>query len=397
MTMKFVTCSLAFAAFAALAAGCDTRSLSPKVSTGAGNTGGNIGPGGADGGGTFVPTHKLDMLFVIDDSSEVRRSQDNLIRNFPAFMTRLMDPPGLPDLHLAVISTDMGAGNGSVASCDATGGKNGIFQYTARGACSATGLDPGATYIADSGTARNYTGNMADVFTCIAMLGEQGCGFEHQLAAMTRALGADGNPAPLENQGFLRDDAYLIIVLLTNEDDCSAPAGSPFYDTTSNPNLASPLGPPSNFRCNEFGHLCNGVKPPRLAPNGSTNDTVTLDGCVPAESAGMLIPVAELVAQIRSVKAFPDQQIVVSAITGPPTPYAVHWFGPPMTDTGPWPAMRHACTTDDGSFADPAVRITEFVRAFGANGTLLSICDTNYGPALDRIAALLSPPTMPTP
>ena len=28
-----------------------------------------------------------------------------------------------------------------------------------------------------------------------------------------RALGADGRAAPLENQGFLRPDAYLVIVL----------------------------------------------------------------------------------------------------------------------------------------------------------------------------------------
>ena len=395
--MKFSTILVALAAFAALAAGCDTRSLSPKVSTGTGNTGGSIGPGGADGGGTFVPTRKLDMLFVIDDSPEVRLPQDNLIRNFPSFLTRLMDPPGLPDLHIAVISTDMGAGDGSIASCDATDGKNGVFQHTARGTCMSTGLDPGATYIADNGLVRNYTGNLADVFTCIAALGEQGCGFEHQFAATLRALGADGRPAPLENQGFLREDAYLVIIMLTNEDDCSAPA-STFYDTTTNANLASPLGPAQNFRCNEFGHLCNGVKPPRLAPNGSVDDAVTLDGCVSAESAGMLIPVGDVVAALRTVKPFPDQQIVVAAIAGPPAPYTVRWHAPYVgTDTGPWPHMTHSCNGTDGSFADPSVRIAQWAGSYGDNGIFLSICDTNWAPSLDRIAALLSPSAMPTP
>jgi len=395
--MKFSTILVALAAFAALAAGCDTRSLSPKVSTGTGNTGGSIGPGGAGGGGTFVPTRKLDMLFVIDDSPEVRLPHDNLIRNFPSFLTRLMDPPGLPDLHIAVISTDMGAGDGSIASCDATGGKNGVFQHTARGTCMSTGLDPGATYIADNGLVRNYTGNLADVFTCIAALGEQGCGFEHQFAATLRALGADGRPAPLENQGFLREDAYLVIIMLTNEDDCSAPA-STFYDTTTNANLASPLGPAQNFRCNEFGHLCNGVKPPRLAPNGSVDDAVTLDGCVSAESAGMLIPVGDVVAALRTVKPFPDQQIVVAAIAGPPAPYTVHWHAPYVgTDTGPWPHMTHSCNGTDGSFADPSVRIAQWAGSYSDNGIFLSICDTNWAPSLDRIAALLSPSAMPTP
>ena len=326
-------------ALAAAGAGCDARSLDVKT-TGAGGGGGSIGIGGADAGGTFVPTRKVDMLFVIDDSSEMRLAQDNFLRNFPVFMQRLMDPPGLPDLHIAVISTDMGAGDGSIAGCDSMGGKNGIFQYAPRGTCSASGLAPGATFIANDGTNSNYSGNLSDVFSCIAALGESGCGFEHQLAAITRALGADGRPAPAENQGFLRADAFLFIILLTNEDDCSAPQGSNFYDTVMNLKLASDLGPPSNFRCNEFGHLCNGVKPPRLAPGGSVNDAVTLDGCVSAEGAGMLTPVADVASALRSVKPFPDQQIVVTAITGPPTPYTVAGRIRPSPIRGRGPTSR---------------------------------------------------------
>ena len=126
----------------------------------------------------------------------MRLSQDNLVRNFPVLMNTLQNlPGGMPNVHIAVISSDMGAGDGSVAGCDTTGGKNGIFQYTARGTCTSTGLDAGATFISDIGGVRNYTGNLADVFTCIAAIGESGCGFEHQFAAITRALGADG-PAP---------------------------------------------------------------------------------------------------------------------------------------------------------------------------------------------------------
>jgi hypothetical protein len=373
---------LVVALTAAAAAGCDQRSLDVKT-TGAG---GSVSIG--TDGGAFVPTRKLDMLFVIDDSSEMRLAQDNFIRNFPTFMTRLMDPPGLPDLHIAVISTDMGAGDGSISGCDASGGKNGIFQYAPRGSCTATGLAPGATFIADDGTNRNYTGNLSDVFGCIAALGETGCGFEHQLSAITRALGADGSPPPVENQGFLRPDAFLVILLLSNEDDCSAPPGSNLYDTAANTTLASMLGPPLNFRCNEFGHLCNGMKPPRLAPNGDVNDIVTLEGCVPAED-GALIPIPELTRRIRALKQFPDQQIVVTAIVGPPSPYVVKWFGPPFNDTGPWPMIGHSCTAADGSDADPAVRIADWVQRFGDNGILLPICSDNYGPSIDRIAGLL--------
>ena len=145
-----------------------------------------------------------------------------------------MRSAGLPDLRIAIVTSDMGAGDGSISGCDATGGKNGIFQYTARGNCTATNLAAGATYIADDGTTKNFTGNLPDVFSCIASVGESGCGFEQELAAVTRALGADGKPAPAENQGFLRDDAYLYIAIVTDEDDCSVPPGSGLFDVMSN-------------------------------------------------------------------------------------------------------------------------------------------------------------------
>jgi hypothetical protein len=371
-------------AFLAILAGCSGRPLTMDGGAGGG------GQAGTGAGGTFVPTRKVDMLFLIDNSSSVRLMQDNLNRNFPTFMNRLMDPPGLPDLRIAVATSDMGAGDESISLCRSTGGDNGIFQYTPRGSCTSSGLAPGATWIADDGTTKNFTGNLADVFTCISAVGESGCGFEQELAAVSRALGADGRPAPAENQGFLRDDAFLFIVILTDEDDCSVPPGSGLFDTLSSTKLASPLGPATNFRCNEFGHLCNGKKPPCLAPNGDVNATVPLDGCVSAEGAGMLTPVATIVSQLRALKPFPDQQIVVSAIAGPPTPYTVGWKNPSTSDTGPWPVIQHSCIATDGSLADPAVRIAQWVTSFGPNGLFMTVCSDNFGPSLDRMAMLLN-------
>jgi hypothetical protein len=336
--------------------------------------------------GPIVVNRNVDLLFLVDDSSSMRKSQDNLLRNFPVLMNALENiPGGLPNLHIAVASSDMGAGDGSVAGCDATGGKNGVFQYTARGACTATGLDPGATFISNVNGVKNYTGNLADVFTCIAALGDTGCGFEQPFAAITRALGADGQAPPVENQGFLRPDAYLAVVLITNEDDCSATPGVPLYDTSANLRLGDPLGPPANFRCNEFGHICDGAPPSRLAPGGDVNATHMYTSCEPAESSGLLRTVADTAARRQALKADPDQ-VIFAAITGPESPYTVHWKTPPSNDTGPWPEISHSCTAADGSFADPSVRTSALARAFGANGLILPICAENFAPALERIA-----------
>ena len=173
-----------------------------------------------------IASRNLDLLFMIDNSSSMRLSQNNLLANFPTFMNVLKAlPGGLPNIHVAVISQDVGAGDGSIAGCtsdsgNAGGGDMGIFQYTARGTCTSTTLQPNATYISNVGGVANYSAtDISTVFSCIAALGETGCGFEHQFASVLRALGADGSPAPAENQGFLRSDALLAIVMVTNEDD----------------------------------------------------------------------------------------------------------------------------------------------------------------------------------
>jgi hypothetical protein len=41
----------------------------------------------------------------------------------------------------------------------------------------------------------------------VAQLGAGGCGFGQPLAALDRALGADGQPPLAANAGFLRPDA----------------------------------------------------------------------------------------------------------------------------------------------------------------------------------------------
>jgi hypothetical protein len=396
--------ALAFAALAALASACSAQQITVGGDPGSGGSGIANGSGAAATGGgvgTFA-ARDVDMLFVIDDSSFMTQLQRAFLANFPTLMTRLKDPPGLPNLHIAVVSTDMGAGDGSISGCSATG-KNGAFQYAgghvvwpSTPPC-ATGLDPGATFLSDVGGMRNYTGPLEDAFTCMAALGETGCGFQHQLTAITRALGADGMPPPPENRGFLRPDAYLYIVIVTNEDDCSAPPGSSLFDDNAGTSIDSPFGLLSNYRCNEFGHLCNGARPPRLPPGGNVNEVVTLDGCASAEGDGMLTRVSDVVAQLRSLKANPDKQIFVAAIAGPATPYAVRWQVR-MGETVPRAQAAPSCTSSDGSTAAPAVRIEKWVRAFGDNGVVLSACDSSYAAVLDRFAArmgLVSGPDYP--
>ncbi|HSZ81932.1 MAG TPA: hypothetical protein VLA14_06605 [Polyangia bacterium] len=330
---------------------------------------------------------RLDVVFMIDDSSSMTPLQNKLTASFPAFMHVLEGiPGGLPDVHIGVVSSSMGAGrNPDVAQCP-TGGDRGVFQSRPVGAtCAAGSLNAGQRYISNVGGVANYTGDIADVFGCIAALGDAGCGFEHQFASVLRALGADGQPPPLENSGFLRDDAALAIILITNEDDCSAPPDSALFDSSSQL-VSDPLGPLQSYRCNEFGHLCGGRPPPRT-PAGPTDLSGT---CVSAED-GRLLRVADVVASLKKLKPGNPNKVLVAAITGPPDPYVVDVAAPELADPHPWPFVEHSCTTKepDGSvtYGDPSVRIRQWVSAFGQNGVFESICGDTFQRALTDIAS----------
>ena len=340
----------------------------------------------------------VDLLFLIDDSSSMRLSQDNLMRNFPRSMNALENlPGGLPNVHIAVISSDMGAGDGSVAGCDTHRRQERDLPVQRRAAparrptCSA-----GATYISNIGGVRNYTGNLADVFTCIAALGESGCGFEHQFAAITRALGADGQAAPAENQGFLRPDAYLAIVMITERGRLLRGARRAA--------LRHRLEHQHRVAARAAGELplqrvrppvCDGAAPPsRNAPNNDVNDTVSYAE-LHVQRRGRLprSTVADTASADQGAQGRPTSQIMVAAITGAPSPYVVRLEGAEHRGhvvrrrVCPWPVIAHACTAADGSFADPAVRINELVQPVRRQRPTLSICDDDFSPALSNIAA----------
>jgi len=374
------------------------------------------GPDGRDGGaarlvGTLQLTQApLDVLFVIDDSPSMKLAQDKLLRSFPAFMTQLDGQPGLPSLHVAVVSQDMGAGDGSIPNCNSTRGKKGIFQYTARGSCAATNLKSGATYIENAAGATNYTGDIADVFSCIAALGETGCSYTHQFAALTRALGIDNAAAPAENQGFLRPDAILAIIMVTRQDDCSAAPGTgdngeiPLFDTSANKDMASQLGPLGSFRCNEFGHTCpTGTMgqsgrvvryPDRNAPNNDVTAMVDYADCASDDIEGYLYGVHDIATRLKALKTDPAQVVVVS-IQGAAEPYTVTWKTPTVPDSScgaascPWPQIAHSCTASDGSSGDPGVRTQQFTEEFGDSGLALSICADDFTPSMNLAGTLL--------
>ena len=157
------------------------------------------------------------------------------------------------------------------------------------GPCSA--LHAGATFLStgDDKTPASYDGDIRDALKCMVLLGDAGCAFRSAFESTYYALyygymkaGTDRDQNT-HNGGFLRDDAKLGIVMLTNGDDCSVSSDSLLFDpaikSVSDPTGVGAMG---SYRCNEFGHLCGGQPPPHAAPASPA----TLANCVSAEDTG---------------------------------------------------------------------------------------------------------------
>ena len=325
----------------------------------------------------------IDILFVVDDSDSMRQEQDSLARNFPEFVRVLESIGDLPDLHLGVVSSDVGTAPAVVDDC-AGQGDDGVLH-----APSACPLLDGGRYIenladpdAPGGRRVNYdpeATTMAEQFACMAAVGDDGCGFEQHFESMRRAL--DGR-----NPGFLRDDAFLAVIFIQDEDDCSASDRAVFGDDPD-------LGLLSSFRCFEYGVRCEPDDDPRAV--GPRED------CAPRDGSPYIEEVATYVDFLRRLKADPAR-VIVAGIAGAAGPVSVE-VDPTRTNGELWtPPVCTVCPGGGESCAAPlvsarpTVRLHALLDAFPQKSTFQNLCaydptidDVDLSGALVQIAALL--------
>ena len=169
-------------------AGCTNRSLGvvePQTQT-------QITEDLDQGGAT-----KLDLLFVIDNSGSMEEEQAELGRRVEEMIHELINPTPredgdtpepVTDMHLAVITTDMGTGGHYLARCDNPeendiGGDRGAMQgHDQLGSC-AENFAPFASYNAETNATPIW-----QQFACVANLGTRGCGLEQPLESVLTAL-----------------------------------------------------------------------------------------------------------------------------------------------------------------------------------------------------------------
>lgn len=274
---------------------------------------GGGGSGAGAGGEATIPTDpRVDLLVVIDNSIGMAGKQERFAEELTQLVSWLADPPCMTDdgravkavgskcspggkrrfapvrdLHLGFISSSLGDLESGACPDDRgrllTRGLGVDGTYQGRGFLAFDPdqqMDPPGD--ADLG---EFASKARDL---ILGAGSVGCGYEMQLEAMTRFLVDPAPYASIANQdgvlvkegvdeylliqraGFLRDRSNLLVLLLTDEDDCSLDVqtqghlvlrSQPFFRATSecevDPNdpCCSSCGLPIETGC-DVGNSC---------------------------------------------------------------------------------------------------------------------------------------------
>jgi hypothetical protein len=345
--------------------------------------------------------NKVDLLFMVDNSPSMAPKQNELRLRFPQLIKALdgFAAQGNPaSYHIGVVTSDLGAGPFTLNQGQCHPGGDGAKLQVAPAAnatnvpanCAGFSLSGGVRYIDYNQLAgtNNIMGvpDVPSAFQCMSAVGEGGCGFEHQMESPYRAL----HDQIAENAGFLRSDAILAVVFVTDEDDCSAPPTTDLFDPSTNGvNLYGTL---HSFRCTQFGIQCNGQPVPPMSMAG-------VNGCTSQVMAngGKLFDVQKYIdfftkpAAQGGVKVDVNDVILVG-ITAPADPVGVSITMPcaDQVNTPSCPILNHSCiaATNMLFFGDPAVRINTVVQSAKHNH-LTSICDTDYTSAINALGDLI--------
>jgi hypothetical protein len=146
----------------------------------------------------------VDFLFVIDNSGSMGLQQTQLLNSFPGFIQAIEDTLDTVDtLHLGVVTSDAYSQN--EAGCNVLGG---LVTKTQMATC--TPFAEGNRFVTEAD-------DIASEFNCIAQIGTFGSGLEMPVSALVESISPEMNAVDACNEGFIRDDAVLVVVVITDD------------------------------------------------------------------------------------------------------------------------------------------------------------------------------------
>ena len=372
----------------------------------------------------------VDLLFVLDDSSTMDQEQATLAANLGRFIEILERPEVDKNYRIGITTTD--AGNPACSSEPERGAlqlrscRSHLEDFAIDGtepidvteeACTALCPEawaeietlPTTTPHDDTPRSRRWIESIegvtnlpaglstAQALQCIAPQGIRGCDFESPLESMFQAL-ERSEDASDPDFDFIRELATLMVVFVTDEDDCSynqewesifLPEGNRVFWSEGDVMPGSAVCWNAGVACSGSGTYdeCHSVD---LDVNG--DPVAEAD----AEELAVLRPVSRYVERLQELEdrkrmRWPSQEVLVSVVGG------VNSDGSVTYQDADDPDFRHdfgigpGCESATGRAAPP-VRLRELAEAFavgdeGAN--MASICQDDYTSVLEPVAEAL--------
>jgi hypothetical protein len=304
------------------------------------------------------PKTKVDFLFVIDSSGSMAEEQQNLRENFSAFSHFLFDELGAAaNYRIAITNMDSqsdGASGQFLIGSNNNARSGGIFDFNGCAELSQAGELKSILRAEDVRSKED----LERKFGCMAALGIQGSGIESGLESMRKALSCNGpnagqfghccipdpsqegpgrliyNPScdpvtdNMPEPEFLRPDALLVVVIISDENDCSMPVLNQMeskrpicgQDMNQMPADFVPVGYQNSALCGGlsaqqcYRRDCGGLTPHDCY-------AARCDPVLDAESScewnqQALTQVDDYIRFLESLKANPGEQVVVATIVG---------------------------------------------------------------------------------
>lgn len=187
---------------------------------------------------------RIDFVFVIDNSSSMADEQQHLVDAVPGFVEAMQTAlPDVKSLRVGVVDTDAYPALGNPDALDGCpeGAECDSCDYTLGALTTkpASAIDPAASCSFSTGEA--YMDGLSDgfgaEFECAAIVGTEGNPVEQQAAALVNAVSPELNAAGACNDSFVRDDALLVFLVISDEEDDVSDAPAPQGGSVGEPSV----------------------------------------------------------------------------------------------------------------------------------------------------------------
>ena len=378
----------------------------------------------------------VDMLLVVDNSHSMKEEQTILATSFFQMVNALAYPlpgwdyPPVDDLRIAVVSSDMGmswGGNpykegdglkydhlfnctelgdegqfknmnnidnhinlaqdfiycsGNAAQCpegweciDSSGSPvnntvgfchdpsgNGTYQK-----CPTSPYDLGMDWITTSPDAQNA--NLALTTACISNLGTNGCGFEQQLQSAITGLTRS------DQKNFIRDNKLLVVLVVSDEEDCSIKDGPGFFTSSEMQDVAK-----LNIACGadhnqKFLYSSKHFVDSLRSFKKSNSDNVLFAAIVGVPYGADSICQGDG-TNIGDCLDYADMQLTEQSVIDENGKVVKRW--------------NYACERGTVTRAYPGRRYVEIAEEFGNMGYIYSICNEDWSSAMENIAKIIA-------